>query len=700
VNGFFAPNMALAEDVAPTLNARYWPASPIAGQLVSIGALATDDYLLANTNLYLNDVNVKTCDFSGQGFASADCSFSTITLGVGLHTYYAVTTDSAGNTTRDPLVDTKSFTVVAAPNNPPVLAPIGAQSVDELAILSFTATATDVENDALAYSLADTVPDGASIDSSTGVFTWTPTEAQGPGSYTFDVVVIDSNGGTDSETITVTVSEVNVAPTANDQSVTTNEDTATAITLTATDTDLPANTLTYTVSNPSNGALSGTAPNLTYTPNANYNGSDSFTFTVSDDGGTTNSAPATVSITITAVNDAPEITLTAPVGGEIWSGNKNITWIASDIDVGDTLTITIQESIDGIVWTNIATGESNDGTYLWNTASVSDGATYLIKVMASDSITSAEDISGAVFTTDNTVPSVIEGSLSPVKDAVGVALDATISLAFSEKVSIGSVVVKNDTTSVETTISGSGISFNDTTNTATITLPVETLQSNTVYIVTVNNIQDEAGNIIASYGSDNSWKFTTATGYSINLISGWNLISLPVTPTTWRSIPNTLATVSGKVNRIWTYDAPNAKWLVYNTDLSVPSDTNFTSLEAGRGYWIEMNAGGVLVGSGTLYEQLVPSGGQPSNQLPQVQLAEGWNMIGYYQLPGKTTAPIENALSKLAGAWSGEGNDIITFTPNTLQPLTPKLTMTPGEGYWIYMNNAKKYSFGNGNFQY
>ncbi len=42
---------------------------------------------------------------------------------------------------------------------------------------------------------------------------------------------------------------------------------------------------------------------MTYTPAANYNGPDSFTFTVND--GTVTSAPATVSITVTAVNDPP-----------------------------------------------------------------------------------------------------------------------------------------------------------------------------------------------------------------------------------------------------------------------------------------------------------------------------------------------------------------------------------------------------------
>ena len=113
------------------------------------------------------------------------------------------------------------------------------------------------------------------------------------------------------------VTAVNDSPVATAQSVTTAEDTAVTITLAGTDADGDA--LTYTVVNqPSNGTLSGTAPNLTYTSNANYpnvhvapwllsehnyNGDDSFTFKVND--GTSDSKVATVSITVTAVNDPP-----------------------------------------------------------------------------------------------------------------------------------------------------------------------------------------------------------------------------------------------------------------------------------------------------------------------------------------------------------------------------------------------------------
>ena len=84
-------------------------------------------------------------------------------------------------------------------------------------------------------------------------------------------------------------------PIADDQSTSTPVDAAVAITLTATDPEGQA--LTYAVTGgPSNGSLTGTAPNLTYTPNAGFSGSDSFTFTAND--GTNTSNTATVSITV------------------------------------------------------------------------------------------------------------------------------------------------------------------------------------------------------------------------------------------------------------------------------------------------------------------------------------------------------------------------------------------------------------------
>lgn len=96
--------------------------------------------------------------------------------------------------------------------------------------------------------------------------------------------------------------DLNQAPVANPQSVTTAEDTPLAIVLSGSDPD--GDPLTFAVeAGPAHGALGGIAPNLVYTPALNFNGPDSFTFTAHD--GLAASEPATVSIDVTPVNDAP-----------------------------------------------------------------------------------------------------------------------------------------------------------------------------------------------------------------------------------------------------------------------------------------------------------------------------------------------------------------------------------------------------------
>ncbi|GAF78674.1 unnamed protein product, partial [marine sediment metagenome] len=140
----------------------------------------------------------------------------------------------------------------------PVLDPIGDKSVDEGSELSFTATATDADIPAneLTFSLGVGAPAGAGIDPATGEFTWTPTEAQGPGTYPVTIRVTDDGTPnlSDDETITVTVNEVNNAPTVVDpiDDVVVDEDTSlTAIHIPSVfdDIDIPqGDSLTYTFS--------------------------------------------------------------------------------------------------------------------------------------------------------------------------------------------------------------------------------------------------------------------------------------------------------------------------------------------------------------------------------------------------------------------------------------------------------------------
>jgi len=163
-----------------------------------------------------------------------------------------------------------------------------------------------------------------------GSFTYTPNAGfSGIDSFQYTA----NNGGGASAAATVTINVVsNTAPVANDQAVTTNEDTAVPIILTANDAE--GDPLTYNViAPPGNGTLTGTPPNVTYTPASNYFGPDSFTFKAND--GLVDSNVATVSITINPVNDPPmavddnaSTTQNTPV---------TINVVANDFDVDGTV---------------------------------------------------------------------------------------------------------------------------------------------------------------------------------------------------------------------------------------------------------------------------------------------------------------------------------------------------------------------------
>ncbi|MBB5515896.1 VCBS repeat-containing protein [Rubricella aquisinus] len=144
------------------------------------------------------------------------------------------------------------------------------------------------------------------------------TEALAPGEVVTDVFsyeVSDGNGGTDIATLTISItgSEDNRPPVAEDASATLNEDTTLSGSLPTTDPDLGSgDVLTHGVlTGPANGSLSLNADgSYTYTPNADFNGTDSFTYEVVDALGETDTG--TITLTVAAVNDGPEVTVPLP----------------------------------------------------------------------------------------------------------------------------------------------------------------------------------------------------------------------------------------------------------------------------------------------------------------------------------------------------------------------------------------------------
>jgi uncharacterized delta-60 repeat protein len=194
------------------------------------------------------------------------------------------------------------------------------------------------EGDALTAENAADPAHGNLTFTNDGAFSYTP-ETNFFGTDTFTYQAYDGSNYSDLATVTIIVRSTNSAPVANDQSVPADEDTAKDITLGGS--DLDGDTLTYSVvSDPTNGILSGSVPNVTYTPNPNFSGSDSFTFKAND--GTVDSNVATISIEVTSVNDAPsDITLSSSSVNEFLPAGTVVSSLtATDPDTGDSLTFT------------------------------------------------------------------------------------------------------------------------------------------------------------------------------------------------------------------------------------------------------------------------------------------------------------------------------------------------------------------------
>jgi hypothetical protein len=207
------------------------------------------------------------------------------------------------------LVALMSVMPLYAAGEAPVLDPIADQTAEEGVELTFTATATDPDAEAVVFSLGDPALPGAAIDPTTGVFTWTPGEADGGETYTVNVVVSDTSEPilTDEQLVSITVEEVNVAPqldAVGDQTVTVGQ--LLSFTATATDSDLPAQTLAFSLADGAAGAIptgaSITAGGaFTWTPSAGQVGDHTFDVVVIDDGTPALSDFETITVTVSAV---------------------------------------------------------------------------------------------------------------------------------------------------------------------------------------------------------------------------------------------------------------------------------------------------------------------------------------------------------------------------------------------------------------
>lgn len=262
-----------------------------------------------------------------EGALPATClpvSGSTFPLGV--NTVTCSSTDSNSNT------GSASFTIEVIDTIPPVVTVVPGDitvtaTMPSGAMVTWTASASDIVDGSITPSC--TPASGSTFGHGTTPVTCSAT---------------DNADNTDSASFSVTVE--NARPTADANLVTLDEDTPIAITLMGDDIDdYPNLILIYdVVGNPVNGTLSGTEPNLTYTPNLHFYGGDSFTFRTYD--GALYSTIATVSLTINPVNDAPVISINRATASLQYSDTiGNVVITVTDAD-DDPLTLNPSWTVD------------------------------------------------------------------------------------------------------------------------------------------------------------------------------------------------------------------------------------------------------------------------------------------------------------------------------------------------------------------
>ena len=316
---------------------------------------------------------------------------------------------------------------VTAVNDAPMAVHDTASTTEETAVSgAVLGNDLDIEPGTTLTATLDAGPANGTVTlAANGTFTYTPA-VNFSGTDSFTYTASDGAAVSNVATVTITVTGVNDAPVAANDTASTPEETAVSGTVLGNDTDVDTGTtLTATLgASPAHGAVTLNADgSFTYTPNLNFSGTDSFTYTASD--GTAVSNVATATITVTAVNDAPVAANDAASTTEDAAVSGAVLGNDLDVDAGTTLTATLAASpANGTVTlapngtftytpavnfngTDTFTYTASDGTAVSNVATVTIAVTAVndapLAVNDTASTTQGTAVSGTVLGNDTDV---------------------------------------------------------------------------------------------------------------------------------------------------------------------------------------------------------------------------------------------------------------------------------------------------------
>ncbi|MDF1736780.1 MAG: tandem-95 repeat protein, partial [Minwuia sp.] len=302
-------------------------------------------------------------------FSAANSAFDHLGNGESLDLVYELSVTDIGGEKASEFVTI----TVQGTNDLPVATSETAEADEDITVsINVLANDTDVDGDPLSVSAASAV-NGTVVIGADGSLTYTG-NADFSGSDTISYTIDDGNGGTDTAEVAVTVNAVNDAPVALDDTLRAFEDITATINVLDNDTDPEGDGLTVTEATAENGTViinaNGT---LTYLGNADFNGVDTITYTVTDSGGA--AATAQVAVNVIARNDAPVAVADAAETDEDTAVTFDVLGNDTDIE-GDALTVVSATAANGTVVVQ------SDGTltYLGNTDfNGTDTVTYTIR---------------------------------------------------------------------------------------------------------------------------------------------------------------------------------------------------------------------------------------------------------------------------------------------------------------------------------
>ena len=309
--------------------------------------------LIPNMNMTISQVSGSDMKISVTPTANASGSaIITVVASDG-----ELTAETSFKFTVDPVNDLPSAVDDTASVDENVGATAGTTSVT----INLTNNDSDVEPGAIRVIAVSNISKGAVVNNGNGTVTYS-VDGDYNGAATFEYTLMDAGGATDTATVTVTINPMNDPPRATNDTRTIAEDNSVTIPVLENDSDVEGDTLTISgVGAAAHGTAEIEGTGIKYTPNEDYNGTDSFTYTISD--GKDGTATAQVNITVTPVNDAPEIAKHETTNGE-WEMDEDTVgsfhFVVSDAETAVSNLIITIDSKDKTVIKNTGIVLSTD----------------------------------------------------------------------------------------------------------------------------------------------------------------------------------------------------------------------------------------------------------------------------------------------------------------------------------------------------